>query len=109
MVRFSWMPEKVPITFPPKSGNVSDPGRGPTTPFQSTSKGYLRRWLFISVTSSAANCLQLCSARLLTRLTHSKLSGCLKQSSTLPRCSAHRDILYPYTCPSGLDCLLAQV
>lgn len=53
---------------------------------------------FISTASSATYCCQLNSLSDLTRLMHSKLSGSLKHSSTIPRCSAHNDILYPCIC-----------
>uniref|UniRef100_A0A0A8XZ72 Uncharacterized protein n=1 Tax=Arundo donax TaxID=35708 RepID=A0A0A8XZ72_ARUDO len=44
---------------------------------------------------------QFSSAISFTRRTHSSVSGRRKHSSTAPRCSAHSDILYPYTCPRG--------
>ncbi|PIN16226.1 hypothetical protein CDL12_11103 [Handroanthus impetiginosus] len=82
--------------FPPTSGKVSYPGSAFTLPFRSTSTGYLRRCPLISDTSLDANCSQLASPIDLTRRTHSKDSGRVKQSSRRPRCSAHRDIRYPY-------------
>lgn len=98
MVRFSWMAMNDPTMFPPTSGNASLPGNGRTLPFRSTSTGYFNRCPLMSETSSAANCSQFLSPIVLTFLTHSILSGCVKQSSNVAICSAHSDILYPYIC-----------
>lgn len=84
-----------PTICPPTSGKLSHPGSGLTLPFRSTSTGYFIKCPFISVTSSDANCFQFASPIDLTFLTQSTLSGLEKQSSMVPRCSAHKDILYP--------------
>ncbi|RAL46243.1 hypothetical protein DM860_016676 [Cuscuta australis] len=89
------MARKDPTMLPPTSGKTGNLERGFTLPFRSTWTGYFMRCPLISVTSSAANCCQLVSPIDLMRLTHSKDSGRLKQSSTTPKCSAQRDILYP--------------
>lgn len=101
MVRFSCMAMKDPTMLPPTSGNASLPGSGRTLPFRSISTGYFNRCPLMSETSSAANCVQFLSAIVLTFLTHSILSGCVKQSSKVAICSAQSDILYPQICTGG--------
>ncbi|GFQ03805.1 phospholipase d beta 1, partial [Phtheirospermum japonicum] len=85
-----------PTIFPPTSGKVSHPGSGLTLPLRSTSTGYFSKCPLISVTSVDANWSQLASPIDLRRLAHSRDSGRVKHSYKNPRCSAHRDILYPY-------------
>lgn len=87
--------EGAPSTLPPTSGKFSCPGNGPTLPSASTSMGYFRRWPCNRVSSSAVYLFQLSSAASFTLFTHSNVSGSSKHFSTIPRCSAHRDILYP--------------
>ena len=87
-----------PRILPPTSGKHSWSGSGPTLPSASTLTGYFRRCPCNVFSSSAVNLLQLSSAISFTNSTHSKLDGSLKRSSTIPRCSAQREVLYPYTC-----------
>lgn len=59
--------------------------------------GYLIRCPCSGITSSAVYLVQFSSAILFTHFIQSKPWGTSKHGSTLPTCSAHSDILYPYT------------
>ena len=95
VVNASGSVERAPQTLPPTSGKVSNPGRGLSLPLLFTSTGYLRRCPCNGLKSSAVNLFQFSSAILFTHFTQFKLSGWLKQSSMIPMCSAHSDVLYP--------------